>query len=203
MGEQRVAQVADADESVTVRYLHRNRTENPPKEIVLDFDATGSILYGEQEKRHFSGYYDDYCYTPIYVTCDNYVLFAHLMPSSVAPVKHVIPILSTLVSKLRRAFPRLKITYRGDTGFYSPEIIDWCEENGVDYITGFGVNTPTKYIQYILDFCLKIVEQEFEATQQPSRVFRDFTHSSSRWFKRVYDIKVLSVNNYFFLSFCR
>ena len=36
------------------------------QEIVLDLDAMGHLLHGEQEGRHFSAYYGDYCYLPLY-----------------------------------------------------------------------------------------------------------------------------------------
>ena len=40
--------------------------EAPPTEIILDLDATDDPLHGQQENRFFHGYYDAYCYLPLY-----------------------------------------------------------------------------------------------------------------------------------------
>jgi hypothetical protein len=41
---------------------------SPPKQIVLDLDATDDPLHGDQEGRFFHGYYDCYGYMPL-LTC--------------------------------------------------------------------------------------------------------------------------------------
>src|SRR6266705_1552215 len=50
----------------------------PPKQIILDLDATDDPLHGEQEGRFFHGYYDCYCYLPLYVFCGRHLLVAKL-----------------------------------------------------------------------------------------------------------------------------
>ena len=46
--------------------------EEPPETLILDFDATDIPIHGEQQQRFFHGYYDHYCYLPLYVFCDDF-----------------------------------------------------------------------------------------------------------------------------------
>src|SRR2546425_422586 len=57
----------------------------PPTEIVLDLDATDTPLHGRQEGRFFHGYYNHYCYLPLYVFCGDHLLCARLRPSNQDP----------------------------------------------------------------------------------------------------------------------
>ena len=55
----------------------------PPKQIILDLDATDDPLHGHQEGGFFHGDYDCYCYLPLYVLCDRHLLAAKLRPSNI------------------------------------------------------------------------------------------------------------------------
>jgi hypothetical protein len=48
----------------------------PPQQIILDLDATDDPLHGHQEGRFFHGYYDGYCYLPLYIFCGPHLLAA-------------------------------------------------------------------------------------------------------------------------------
>ena len=54
-----------------------------PEQIVLDLDATDDPLHGNQEGRFFHGYYKSYCYLPLYIFCDEFLLCAKLRPSNI------------------------------------------------------------------------------------------------------------------------
>ena len=54
-----------------------------PSQIVLDLDATDDPVYGDQEGRFFHGYYDGYCYLPLYVFCGRRLLAAKLRRSNI------------------------------------------------------------------------------------------------------------------------
>ena len=45
---------------------------------MLDVDTTDLPLHGKQEGRFFHGYYDNYCYLPLYIFCGEHVLCARL-----------------------------------------------------------------------------------------------------------------------------
>ena len=113
-----------------------------PEELVLDFDATDNPLHGQQEGRFFHGYYDCYCYLPLYVFCGQQLLCAYLRPSRIDAAKHAAAILKLLVRRLRQAWPAVRIIFRGDSGFCRRRIINWCERSDVHYIVGLARN-PT------------------------------------------------------------
>ena len=127
--------------------IHREMVEQfiasftrPPEELVLDFDATDDPVHGHQPGRFFHGYYDSYCYLPLYVFCAQQLLVAYLRPSNIDGSRHAWAILSLLVSRLRQAWPAVRIVFRGDSGFCRHRMFDWCERNDVHYIVGLARN---------------------------------------------------------------
>ena len=106
---------------------------HPPKELVLDFDATDDPVHGHQAGRFFHGYYDCYCFLPLYVLCGQQLLVAYLRRSNIDASKHAWAILSLLVKRLRQAWPGVRIVFRGDSGFCRHRMFDWCERNDVKY----------------------------------------------------------------------
>lgn len=112
-----------------------------PKEIVLDFDATDDQLHGKQEGRFFHGYYGNYCYLPLYVTCGDELLVAMLRKSNIDACEGTVPVLERLVKAIRAKFPDTRIILRGDSGFCREEIMAWCELNNVYYVLGLAKNS--------------------------------------------------------------
>ena len=112
-----------------------------PKELVLDFDATDSPLYGRQEDRFFHGYYDSYCYLPLYVFCGEQLLAAYLRPSKIDGAQHAAAVLKLLVTRLRQTWPQVKIIFRADSGFCRQRILNWCDRRTVQYVVGLARNT--------------------------------------------------------------
>ncbi len=112
-----------------------------PKKLVLDFDATDDAVHGKQEGRFFHGYYDHYCFLPLYVFCRDQLLVSYLRPSKIDGAKHAWAILALLVKRLRAAWPKVKIICRADSGFCRWRMLSWCERHGVGYIVGLARNT--------------------------------------------------------------
>ncbi len=112
----------------------------PPEEIVLDVDATDDAVHGRQEGRFFHGYYDHYCFLPLYVFCGDHLLVAYLRPADIDPAKHALGVLKLLVGRLRQAWPGVSIVVRADSGFCRWRLMGWCERNGVGYILGLAKN---------------------------------------------------------------
>ncbi len=111
-----------------------------PKKLILDFDATDDTVHGKQEGRFFHGYYDHYCFLPLYVFCRNQLLVSYLRPSKIDGAKHAWAILALLVKRLRQAWPKVKIIFRADSGFCRWRMLSWCERNHVKYIVGIAKN---------------------------------------------------------------
>lgn len=115
--------------------------EEPPEQITLDYDATDDTIHGNQEQGHFNGFYDSYCFLPLYVFCDNQPLVAYLRPSSVGAAHHTPGITKLLVNKIRSRWPEVRITIRGDSGFAIEQLMRWCDKNDVDYVFGLQKNS--------------------------------------------------------------
>jgi len=111
------------------------------EEIVLDLDAMGHLLHGEQEGRHFNTYYGDYCYLPLYAFVGNVPLWAQVRTSEHGADEGVVPALAKMVAALRRRCRQARIIVRGDSGFCREEIMAWCESAGVYYCLGLAQNS--------------------------------------------------------------
>jgi hypothetical protein len=114
--------------------------KRPPKKLVLDFDATDDAVHGKQEGRFFHGYYDHYCFLPLYVFCRDQLLVSYLRPSKIDGAKHAWAILALLVKRLRQVWPKVKLIFRGDSGFCRWRMLSWCERHAVGYIVGIAKN---------------------------------------------------------------
>lgn len=152
--------------------------KHPPSSIVLDFDPTDFTLYGKQENRNYHGYYKDYCYLPLIVTCNDHILAAYLRPSNIDGAKHVWAILSLLVKHIRKSWPDTKITFRADSGLCRHKILNWCERNYVEYIVGLSGNSVLNKKSRSLQESVKF---EFEKTHIPQKQFTSFRYAASTW----------------------
>lgn len=116
----------------------------PPKRIVLDLDATDDPLYGRQEGRFFHGYYDCYCYLPLYIFCGDFLLCARLRRSNIDASEGAVEELERIVDRIRKRWKKTEICIRGDSGFAREEIMAWCEANKIHYILGLAKNDRLK-----------------------------------------------------------
>src|SRR5271170_943947 len=110
----------------------------PPKEIVLDLDATDDPLHGHQEGGFFHGYYDCYCYLPLYIFCGDQLLAAKLRPSNIDGAAGALEEVARIVARIRERWPLVRIVLRADSGFARDALMAWCEAGGVDYIFGLA-----------------------------------------------------------------
>lgn len=111
-----------------------------PPEIILDFDATDDPLHGNQEGRFFHGYYDCYCYMPLYVTCGDHLLVAQLREANQDASAGSVDVLARLVQQIRGRWPEVRIVLRADSGFARDSIMTWCEQHQVLYVLGLAKN---------------------------------------------------------------
>jgi hypothetical protein len=144
----------------------------PPTRIVIDLDATDDRLYGEQEGRHFHGYYDCYCYLPLYIFCGRHLLAAKLRSSANDAADGATEEVARIVGHIRERWPRTTIVIRADSGFCRDDLMSWCEENGVQYVLGLAGNE--RLVSQIASE-MKAAERKAKRTGQPARVFADFS----------------------------
>ena len=154
-----------------------------PEQIVLDIDATDFAIHGGQEGRFYHGYYDHYCYLPLYVFAGEHVLCARLRPSNIDPSAGSRQEIERIVRRIRAVWPEVKIVLRGDSGFCREELMAWCEANQVDYVFGMARNP---LLEKMVAEALEQARQQWEQTQQPARVFLEFEHEtvSGTWSRR-------------------
>lgn len=158
--------------------------EKAPEEIILDIDTTDLPLHGKQEGRFFHGYYDHYCYLPLYVFCGEHVLCARLRQSNSDAAAGSLREIERIVDQIRGVWPAVRIILRGDSGFCRNELMSWCESKRVDYVFGLARNQRLRSI---------IGRQMWEATEQwnrtgkPARVFTEFQYQTRKTKKRGWD----------------
>jgi hypothetical protein len=145
--------------------------QTPPKEIILDLDATDDPLHGHQEGRFFHGYYDCYCYLPLYVFCGRHLLAAKLRRSNIDASAGAKDEVARIVGQIRARWPRVRVLLRADSGFARDELMTWCETNGVDYV--FGLARNERLVGAIADD-LAAAELDSLAQGGPVRRFADF-----------------------------
>jgi hypothetical protein len=149
-----------------------------PEELILDFDATDDPVHGKQDGRFFHGYYDSYCFLPLYVFCGSHLLVGYLRPSNIDPAKHAWAILSLLVKRLRQAWADVRIIIRADSGFCRWKLLRWCDRYDVGYIIGLAKN---KRINRIALALMKEAREAFEETDEKQRLFTWVEYGARTW----------------------
>jgi DDE family transposase len=149
--------------------------QRPPEQIILDLDATDDPLHGHQEGRFFHGYYDCYCYLPLYIFCDRHLLAAKLRRSDIDAAAGAVEESARIVAQIRARWPEVRIVLRADSGFAREALMSWCEANGVDYL--FGLARNARLVGEITAE-LAAAEEESKASGQPARRFKEFSWST-------------------------
>ena len=168
-----------ADRFLVDLFLQAHAT--PPVRIVIDLDSTFAPLHGHQLGRFFHGYYDCYCYLPLYVFCGEHLLAAKLRPSDIDGAAGALDVIRRIVEQLRAAWPQVQIVLRGDSGFCREPLMRWCESEGVEYLFGLARNAR---LCRIIGAELHQAKQQCEATAAPARVFKEFDYRTKKSWSR-------------------
>jgi hypothetical protein len=153
-----------------------------PRQIILDLDATDVPLHGHQEGRFFHGYYDAYCYLPLYVFCGRHLLAAKLRRADIDASAGAVEEVARIVGRVRARWPRVRVLLRADSGFAREALMAWCEANRVDFVSGLARNA--RLVEEIF-IDLAWAEEEAIRTGQSARRFRDFRWSTlESWSRR-------------------
>jgi Transposase DDE domain group 1 len=143
----------------------------PPKQIILDLDATDDPIHGHQEGRFFHGYYDCFCYLPLYVFCGRHLLAAKLRRSNIDASAGAVEEVERIVAQIRQRWPRVRVLLRADSGFARDALMTWCEQNRVDYVFGLARNARLE-----AEIAPELAQAEATGRQSgvAARVFKDF-----------------------------
>jgi len=155
--------------------------EKAPSEIVLDLDATDDPVHGSQEGRFFHGYYDCYCYLPLYIFCGRHLLAARLRPANQGAAAGVVKEVARIVAQIRRRWPKTRIVVRADSGFAQDELMAWCEANSVHFVLGLQQNV--RLVAEIKDELAR-AEARSQRTGKPARSFKEFKYETRRSWSR-------------------
>src|SRR5256884_3409062 len=158
--------------------------DKAPAEIILDVDTTDLPLHGKQEGRFFHGYYDNYCYLPLYIFCGEHVLCARLREADHDAAFGSVQEIQRIVAQIRAAWPATKIILRGDSGFCRNQLMSWCENNGVDFVFGLARN---QRLRKIIGAQMHAATQQWNQTGKPARVFSEFDYGAKKTKKGGWD----------------
>ena len=173
------ANLHDVQQFFVEAFLLQHAT--PPQRIVLDFDATNDPVHGDQLGTFFNGYYDEYCFLPLYCFCGDHPLLALLRPADIDGAAGAIKQLERIVTRIRQAWPTVRIVVRGDSGFCRERLMAWCEAHEVDYLFGLPKNAR---LLRALGKELHEAKLEFERTGQAARLFKDLTYRTQKSWSR-------------------
>jgi hypothetical protein len=162
------------DEVLTAVFIEAHASA--PETIVLDLDVTDLPLHGHQEGRFFHGYYDEYCYLPLYIFAGEHLLCARLRTADQDAAAGSKPELEQIVTRIRAAWPEVRIIVRGDSGFCREELMQWCEEHGVRYAFGFARNDK---LRRRIETQMQEAARQQAATGKPARVFTEFEYRTT------------------------
>ena len=118
--------------------------EREPASVILDIDDTCDVAHGHQQLSLFNAHYDERCFLPIHIYDTErsrpvaFVLRPGKTPSGIEVRAH----LRRLVRHIRKRWTKTRITFRGDGHYARPEAMQWCEDNGVDYVFGLPGSKP-------------------------------------------------------------
>ena len=152
----------------------------PPSRITLDVDAVDDPTHGRQQLTFFHGFYEQYQYLPIVITCaeNDHVALVGLRHGTCAASLGVDDDLRFLVARIRQRWPDIEIVVRGDSGFGLPLIYDVCDELRVTYTLGLAMNARLKRLS---DELLARAQQQFDETDQPQRLFLTDLYQADSW----------------------
>ena len=153
----------------------------PPAEIVLDLDVTDIPVYGHQPERFFHGYYDSYCYLPLYIFSGDQLLCARLRPANQDAAAGSVEEVRRIVAQLRQRWPGGRIVLRADSGFCREELMHWCEQNRVDYAFGLQRN---QRLRRIIGRELHQAHLLHQTTGKPARLFAEFDYRTHKSWSR-------------------
>ncbi len=178
----RVALDTDAVDDLLVDiFLEAHR--RAPRRIILDLDATDDPLHGAQEGRFFHGYYDRYCYLPLYIFCGEHLLCARLRRSNIDGAAGSLEELERIVPRIRRRWPKVHILIRGDSGFCRDWLMSWCEkQERVDYLLGMARN---QRLEENVASLMELARTASEVNEDSATFFRSFKWSTrDSWSRR-------------------
>jgi hypothetical protein len=152
----------------------------PPEAIILDIDDTDDPTHGAQQLSLFNGYYDEYCYQPLFIFegTSGRLITSILRPGRRPTGKETRAIIKRVVRRIRELWPTVGILIRGDSHFATPELYSWCDAHDVHYILGL---TATSGLKTQADSALLNARRQYTTTGKKARVFKQTRYQAGSW----------------------
>src|ERR1700751_2321744 len=114
--------------------------DRPPATVTLDIDDTLDVVHGHQQLSMFNAHYDERCFLPIHIydTATSRPVAVLLRPGKTPSGQEIRGHLRRLLRAIREHWPHTHVTIRGDSHYARPEVMEWCDENGIDFVFGFA-----------------------------------------------------------------
>ena len=153
----------------------------PPPAITLDIDDTCDAVHGHQQLSLFNAHYDTRCFLPVHVyhVESGRPVAVLLRPGKTPSGVEVRTMLRRLTRRIRRHWPRTRLTVRGDSHYGRTEAMAWCEDNGVDYIFGLAGNAVLHALSD--ETGENVRARHAEAGTDRVRSFADFDYAAGSW----------------------
>ena len=169
----------------TVIKSHRRRLGGRKcKLVTLDLDPTDDPVHGQQQLSLFNRYYDSWCYLPMLAFAtfndesDQHLLAAMLRPGTAHPKIGTVALLRRLIPALREAFPSAVIRVRLDGGFCCPEVLDYLDDQNVEYLIGMAKNSV---LQDVAAADVALARECFAIAGQTVPVYGEQWYAAGTW----------------------
>lgn len=153
------------------------------QEIVLDLDATGALLHGQQEGRFFDAYHGGYCYEPLYVFCGNIPLWAQLRTADRDAAEDAVGAVKKIIAAIRKRCGQARIILRADSGFARPELMELCEAWPEVYYC-FGLQRNPRLVRWAQRALADARARQIQCGGAATRVFTEFDYTTLKSWTR-------------------
>jgi hypothetical protein len=166
---------------------HRARLQGRARRITIDLDPTDDPTHGQQELTFFNGHYDTWCYLPLVATLtfnaepQQYLVAAVLRPGNSPAKRGALGVLTRLCRRLRAAFPRARLRIRLDGGFASPEVLDFLDAEGVEYVVAMASNARLVKRSRRLMGRARVLSR---ASGQTEHLYGDTRYAARKWTRK-------------------
>jgi hypothetical protein len=151
------------------------------KKIILDLDSTDDPTHGQQELAFYHGYYRSHILHPLLIfdADSGELVCAVLRPGNKGAAFQIVPILKRIIKAIRQQVGHhVDIEIRGDSGFATPRLYEFCEENNLHYVIGLSRNPR---LQRIVEPLLDSTRLKFVDLKEKQRQFDEFAYRANSW----------------------
>ena len=159
----------------------KHRKKSRPEKIILDINSTDDVTHGQQEFSFYHGYYREHMYHPLLLfdgeTGD--LVCALLRPGNQGAAAHAVAVLKRVVARMRQVLGSdVPIEVRADSGFATPALYEFCEEEKLQYVVGFARNSR---LAATVEPLVEQVQADYDDSGEKQRQFTELVYQADSW----------------------